>query len=110
MIVGIASIYLYTGLSETASLSYEAKKWLEDNQINFNHLHYADDKQFKSVFDALNTWFPESATPITEFPFIVYDERHHDYSVITRLLYGLEAIKTSNISELTLLGNSALES
>lgn len=110
MIVGIANIYLYTGLSETGSISYEAKKWLEENQIKFNHLHYADEVQFESVFTALNTWFSESTTPITEFPFVVYDERHHDYSSTVRLIYGLEAIKTCNLAELTLLGNSALES
>jgi hypothetical protein len=110
MIVGIASVYLYTGFNETASISYEAKKWLEDNQIQFGHLHYADDGQFDSVFTALNTWWPDSTLPITEFPFVVYDERHHDYSVITRLIYGLEAIKASNLPELIQLGNSARES
>jgi hypothetical protein len=109
MIVGIASVYLYTGLDESASKSYEAKKWLEENEIQFAHLHYADHMQFESVFTALNTWWPHSTIPITEFPFVVYDERHHDYSSIVRLIYGLEAIKASNLSELTQLGNSAQE-
>ena len=110
MIVGIANVYLYTGLSDSASLSYEAKKWLEENQISFNHLHYADDKQFKSVFDALNSWWPNSTITINDFPFIVYDERHDDYSSIVRLIYGLQSIKDSNLTELNQLGNSALES
>lgn len=110
MIVGIANVYLYTGFNESASKSYEAKKWLEDNQIKFNNLHYADDAQFKSIFDAINSWWPDSTIPLTDFPFIVYEERHDDYSSIQRLIYGLEAIKASNLAELTQLGNKAQES
>lgn len=110
MIVGIANVYLYTGFNETASISYEAKKWLEDNQIKFNHLHYGDDVQFESVFAAINSWWPDSITPLTDFPFIVYEERHDDYSSIQRLIYGLQAIKTCNLAELNQLGNNAGES
>lgn len=101
MIVGIANIYLYTGLTPSGGDSYAAKQWMEDQGIEYVHLHYAEPAQHESVFEALRTWFPEQE--ILDFPFVIYDERHDDYSVEKRCLYGLDEITNSNLAELTSL-------
>lgn len=104
MIVGIANIYLYTGLTKNGGgPSAEAKAWLDEQGVEYTHLHYGDPEQHASVFEALSTWFPNEDVSIADFPFVVYEERQDDYSAVQRLLYGLEAITSSNLVELTLL-------
>lgn len=104
MIVGIANIYLYSGLTKTGGgASAEAKEWLDAQGIEYTHLHYGDPAQHESVFSALSTWFPNEEVAIADFPFVVYEERHDDYSTVQRLLYGLDAITSSNLAELSLL-------
>lgn len=101
MIVGIANIYLYTGLTPTGGNdSALAEKWLKDNNIEFNHLWYGDPAQHASVFESLNTW---GIGEFNDFPFVVYDERHDDYTTVKQALIGLEAIQNSNLAELTAL-------
>jgi hypothetical protein len=107
MIVGIANVYLYTGLTKNGAASFEAKEWMDASGIEYTHLHYADPAQHASVFEALGTWFPDEEVAIADFPFVVYEERHDDYSSVQRLLYGLEAITGSNIAELSLLTTNA---
>ncbi len=102
MLVGIADIYLYTGLTASAGDSHAAFEWLTENDIPFTHLHYADPAQHPSVFEPLNTWFPDEVV-FTDFPFVIYDERHDDYTTVRRCIYGLDAIKNSNLVELVAL-------
>jgi hypothetical protein len=91
MIVENANIYLYTGLTASASDSFAAKDALDTAGVQYTHLHYADSSQHEGVFSAISTWFPES-DPITDFPFVVYDERHDDWSVHKRCLVGKDTI------------------
>jgi hypothetical protein len=108
MLVGIANIYLYTGLSSTGADSAEALAWMQDNNIPHTHLHYGDPEQHKSVFDAVSTWaFGGNTINISEFPFVIYDERHDDYTTVRQCLLGLDAIKNSNLVELSALTASA---
>ena len=108
MIVGIANIYLYTGLTKNGGgASAEAKEWMDAQGFEYTHLHYADAAQHTSVFDALSTWFPNGDVVINDFPFVIYEERHDDFSSEQRILYGLDAITSSNIAELSLLTSSA---
>ncbi len=106
MLVGIANINLYSGLTATGGESHAAHEWLTNSGIPFTHLHYADPSQHQSVFDAINTWFPEREGGITEFPFITYEERHDDYTTKVKCLYGLEEITSSNLIELYSLTES----
>lgn len=103
MLVGIANIYLYTGLTKNATASFEAKEWMDSTGIQYTHLHYADPAQHESVFSALSTWFPDEQVAIADFPFVIYDERHDDYTSAPCLLYGLDEIKNSNLVELAAL-------
>jgi hypothetical protein len=104
MLVGITNIYLYTGLSSTGADSAEALAWMQDNNIPHTHLHYGDPAQHQSVFDAVGTWtFGGATIELTEFPFVIYEERHDDYSTVHQCLYGLDAIKNSNLVELVAL-------
>jgi hypothetical protein len=101
MIVGIANIYLYTGLTPTGGNDSDvAEKWLKDNNIEFIHLWYGDPAQHTSVFESLNTW---NIGEFTDFPFVIYDERHDDYSTVKQALIGLDAITNSNLVELAAL-------
>jgi hypothetical protein len=102
MIVGIDNIYLYTGLSPSGDDCYAAYEWLKANDIPFTNLNYADPAQHESVFSALSTWFPDGPV-IADFPFVTYEEKSDDYTRVVRCLYGLEAITTSNLSELVAL-------
>lgn len=104
MLVGIANIYLYTGLSSTGADSAEALAWVQDNNVPHTHLHYGDPAQHQEVLSAVSTWtFGGGNMELTEFPFVIYEERHDDYSMVLQCLYGLEAIKNSNLVELAAL-------
>lgn len=104
MLVGITNIYLYTGLSSTGADSAEALAWMRDNDIPHTHLHYGDPEQHQELLSALSTWaFGGATIELTEFPFVIYEERHDDYNTVHQCLYGLEAIKNSNLVELVAL-------
>lgn len=101
MIVGITNIYLYTGLTVSGgNNSAAAYQWLQDNDIDFIHLSYNDSSQYASVFEALNTW---DIGEFSDFPFVIYDEKHDDYTTVKQALIGLEAITNSNLVELAAL-------
>ena len=103
MLVGIATINLYTGMTATGSDSHAAFEWMTENEVPFTSLHYADPVQHQSVFEAISTWFPERSEGVTEFPFVTYEERHDDYSTKVQCLYGLGEITSSNLVELNAL-------
>lgn len=101
MIVGIKDIYLYAGLTEGGgSASATAKIWLEEQGITFNYLFYGDPAQHESVFSALGTWFTEEQLVFADFPFVIYDELHDNFTSKQRCLYGLAEITESNLPEL----------
>jgi len=76
----IVDCYLYCGFTEDAQACFDFKKWLEDNNVDFQLLFYADNSQHKGVFDALNSWWPdlESENKLSKFPIFVYTEIHDD--------------------------------
>jgi hypothetical protein len=101
MMVGITNIYLYTGLTATGGNdSALALEWMTENNIEHTNLWYGDPEQHASVFDALNTW---DIGEITDFPFVIYDEKHDDYTTVKQALIGLDAITGSNLVELSAL-------
>jgi hypothetical protein len=101
MIVVIKDVYLYTGLTTTGGNdSAAAYQWLQDNNIEFTHLSYNDSSQYESVFNALNTW---DIGEFTDFPFVIYDEKHDDFTAVKQALIGLDAITESNLVELAAL-------
>lgn len=103
MIVGIKDVYLYTGLTPTGGNNCAlAIQWLEDNNIEYTHLWYSDPDQHQSVFDSLNTW---DIGTFSDFPFVIYDEVHDDYTTVRRALIGMSEIENSNLVELSELGN-----
>ena len=101
MIVGITNIYLYSGPTSTGDDdSVAALQWMEDNNIDFTHLWYGDTEQHETVFSALNTW---GIGEFTEFPFVIYDEKHDDYTTVRQAIIGLDDITNSNLVELSAL-------
>lgn len=91
MIVAKADINLYTALSDTALDSLAAKKALDDAGVEYVHLFYVDPEQQADVLAAVSTWQPDEP-PLTAFPFLVYDERHDDYSTVRKIVVGKAAI------------------
>lgn len=111
-ITKIDSIYLYTDLTwaeDEVSDSVEARKYLDDNGVEYIHLNYADPTQHEAALSPLRTWLFTDGLheEINEFPLVIYSEVHDDipsalYPKV--LLYGLDAIKDSNITDLYQLG------
>jgi len=101
MIVGIKDIFLYTGLTPNGGNdSAIALQWMIDNNIPHDNLWYGDPAQHSSVFAALNTW---GIGEFTDFPFVIYDEKHDDFTITKQALIGLDAITNSNLVELLAL-------
>ncbi len=106
-ITKLDDIHLYTGLTEHAQQCWDMKKYLQDNGVKFQNLHYADDAQHPSVFKPLSTWWP-NIVEFNAFPILVYTEVHDDLSVSQyprKFFTNLEDLKASNFLELAKLGN-----
>ena len=107
-LIKIDDVFLYTGLSETATDSYNAKKWIDEQGIKYEFMHYGDEIQHAELFAALSTWWPDQPA-ITAFPFIVYTEIHDDLSPRNYpkvCIRGLAAIQESTLPQLYKLGRS----
>ncbi len=76
----IVDCYLYSGFTEEAQACSDLKIWLENNNIDFQFLFYADNSQHEAVFTALNSWWPklEPENKLDKFPIFVYTEVHDD--------------------------------
>lgn len=112
-ITKIDSIYLYTDLTWAegeVSDSTKAQKYLDDNGIQYIHLNYADPTQHEAALAPLRTWLFSDGLlheEIKAFPLVIYTECHDDMESAMYpkvLLYGLDAIKDSNITDLYELG------
>lgn len=95
MIVANTNFHLYTAFSTTALDSLRAKKALDNAGLQYNHLYYVEEEQQKQVLESVSTWFTEKT--LNQFPFLVYDERHDDYSTVRKILIGAaEIVNTIN--------------
>jgi hypothetical protein len=116
-IIRIEQIYLYTdqtyneqGLVDPNTDSAKAIQWLADNDItDYVNLNYGDPAFHPDCFAPLNSWYFENCGnhTFTGFPFLYYTEVHDDKPVNQMpmiLLYGLDEIKNSTLSELYQLG------
>ena len=110
-ITKIEQIYLYTDQVPDAENtdSTKAIAWFAEQGItDFVNLNYADASVHQDCFTPLNTWsFIGKTEDIAAFPFVYYTEVHDDLpanSMPMVLLYGLDAIKNSNLSDLCQLG------
>lgn len=90
MIVANTNFHLYTAFSTTALDSLRAKKALDDAGKEYVHLYYVEEEQQKQVLESVSTWFSEKT--INQFPFLVYDERHDDFSSHRKILIGAAEI------------------
>jgi hypothetical protein len=117
-ITKIEQIYLYTDQvfdSEARTFgpadgdSAKALAWFAEQGItDFTNLNYGDASVHADCFAPLNSWYFIGKTEdIAAFPFVYYTEVHDDLpanSMPMVLLYGLDAIKNSNLSDLCQLG------
>ena len=106
--VRIDDIHLYGGLTDDAVDCYRTKKWLEENNINFLHLFYQDDKQCAEVIETVKGWFAHAESPVTisKLPFIVYCEVDSDLQISQyprKVLVGYDEI-TSKLKDLYSIG------
>ena len=104
----IDDIFLYTGFNESATTSYQAKKWLDAQNIKYEFMHYGAEDEHQMLFDSLNTWWPDKHV-FTDFPFVIYTEVHDDLSPRNYpkvCLMGLDNIVNSNLVDLYKLGRS----
>ena len=89
--------------------SAKALAWFAEQGItDFVNLNYGDPAAHADCFAPLNTWsFHGKTEEITAFPFVYYTEVHDDLPANNMpivLLYGLDAIQNSNLSDLCQLG------
>ena len=72
----IQDVCLYTAQDDTITEGYHIKNYLANNNIEFQHLHYADLNQTHQVISAINTWIDplDDEPDLTEFPFLVVRE------------------------------------
>lgn len=95
---------LYTGFTANGDECYAAAEYLKDFQSNIRHLHYGDPGQHEELIANLSTWFTSRGTEINlKFPFVIYLEIHEDSEMldgIAKAIVGIDAIKTTNWSEL----------
>lgn len=116
--IKIDSIYLSTGFPDQNGDSASAKKFLDDNQVNYKHLHYASEAQWESVFSAISTWedyitdkngnVDKSQTikvAVDAFPILHYDVVNDDYTRTRVVVAGLSQILDSNIVALSKVSN-----
>jgi hypothetical protein len=117
-IIKIEQIYLYTDQvydKETGALgpadsdSTKAIAWFAEQGItDYVNLNYSNSESHADCLTPLNSWaFIGKTEDITAFPFAYYTEVHDDLPVNnmpTVLLYGLDAIQNSNLSDLYQLG------
>lgn len=105
----------YTGVEDIEapapadSDSAKAIAWFAEQGItDFVNLNYADPASHPDCLAALNTWpFLGKTEDIAAFPFVYYTEVHDDLPANNMpmvLLYGLDAIQNSNLSDLCQLG------
>ena len=89
--------------------SAKAVAWFAEQGItDFTHLNYGNPEGHEDCFAPLNTWpFLGKTEDIAAFPFVYYTEVHDDLPANNMpmvLLYGLDAIQNSNLSDLCQLG------
>jgi hypothetical protein len=89
--------------------SAKAIAWFAEQGItDFTHLNYGNPEGHEDCFAPLNTWpFLGKTEDIAAFPFVYYTEVHDDLpanNMPVVLLYGLDAIQNSNLSDLCQLG------
>jgi hypothetical protein len=112
----IDGIYLYSNIDwldydnpKNADCK-EVKKFLEDNNIDFIFLNYADPIQHEEALKPLRGWdFKDGKYNFTvnSFPFLMYTEIDYNTSMYhwkKVLLVGKDAILNSNLLELSKLG------
>ena len=100
MLIKIIHVHLYTANTSEEACN-QAKQWLDDNGVEYTHLHYGDESQHPDVLNALNSWF---GTSFTQFPIVVYDEIYDDQPSQRAFIYGTTALTRSNLAELYQLG------
>jgi hypothetical protein len=96
-------------VADIDSDSAKAIAWFAEQGItDFTHLNYGDPAAHADCFAPLNTWpFLGKTEDIAAFPFVYYTEVHDDLPANNMpmvLLYGLDAIQNSNLSDLCQLG------
>lgn len=100
MLIKIIQVHLYTANTNEEACN-QAKQWLDNNGVEYTHLHYGDESQHSDVFTALNSWF---GTNFSQFPIVVYDEIYDDQPSQRAFIYGTTALTQSNLAELYQLG------
>ena len=99
-LVKIKDVKFYTGLSETASDQFAAKKLLDDAGVKYDLMAYNDASQHSNVFSALSTWVwgPEKQNKqITQFPILHWTECFDDFETHVHVAHGLDEIKACTL-------------
>lgn len=116
--IKIDDICLSTSFPDENGEGGVAKKYLDDNGVQYKHLHYADPGQWQYVFDAFATWeaydsdgdgvFDKTRIAkvnVTGFPILHYDVITDDYRRERVVIQGASNIVNSKIVELSKINN-----
>lgn len=110
-ITKIDAIYLHTDMTWAEGEdtdSTKARNYLDAEGVEYILLNYADPAQHEDATSPLRTWeFVDGYHDVRAFPFVIYTEVHDDRSMVNWpkvMIYGLNDIIQSNISDLYKLG------
>lgn len=107
-ITKIDDVYLYANDFQGPSDCFDAKTWLDENNITYQFMYYGNPDEYQRLFDsASENWSQQ--TPLSAFPFLIYTEIHDDLSPSRYpqvCLRSLDEIKNSNLELLYKLGRS----
>lgn len=116
MLIKIDDICTYTHLTwkeTTPTNSTKLKEFMDLNVPGHTLLNYTDPDLLEAAMEPLRTWsfanYGGETVDIDTFPFVIYTEVHDDMSPSQYprvLLYGYDAVTSSNIIELYQLGRS----
>lgn len=116
--IKIDDICLSTSFPDENGEGGVAKRFLDDNGVQYKHLHYADSSQWQLVFDAFGTWEAYDSdgdgeddkirmvkVNVTAFPILHYDIITDDYRRERVVIQGAQNILNSRVVELSKINN-----
>lgn len=100
-LVKIFDVNLYVAFTEDAAKCYEFLKYLKDNGITYNFLHYGDDPTAQNTtLAALSTWrfgAEYEQVTFTTFPLVIYKEGYDDWTTQHKYVRTMEELLASTL-------------
>ena len=101
-LVKIKKITVYTAMTADAAECWDAIKLLNDNNVPYNHLNWANDSTIPGLYEALGTWNyfdgeTMSHKTFTKLPIVHWECVYDDDAVATNAAHGFEELQNSQL-------------